>query len=117
MADDTKTEAKPLTEFTVTAGAVTFRTGTGVNDVARFFKGQRLRLDAEQQRVKDFVQMGVLQKKEKDVKLVAATVRGTAALLGAGDDPATPPDVDDVPLAPSMEPAATLPNSEVAPSA
>ena len=58
-----------LKEYVVTAHAVTYRTGKGRGDVARFMRGARLILHSTEQRVKE-LELAVL----KEIPLRHATV-------------------------------------------
>ena len=95
----TKTPASPdadLKEYIVLAHAITYRTGKLRGDVARFGRGARLILHSTEQRVKDLVASGSIGiKGERHLRATPASV---FKRLGAGDDPASPPLADVLPV-------------------
>jgi len=93
---EVKADTRDLRVYVVTAAAVCIRTGKGKNDVRRFKRKAKLRLDAGKSETQMLVRSKLIAEISANGKPVAGKlVRSTALIvtraMGADDDPAQPP--------------------------
>ena len=94
-------DERDLRDYVVTTTAITLRTGPGRNDVRRFRRKAKLRLDADSPATQTLVQSKCIAELAEGAKIKAATAMAVTRALGADDDPAAPPIQSVLPVTPS----------------
>lgn len=87
-----------LEDYVVLTAGITYRTGAGKDEVARFMRGARLRLHSTEQRVIDLIANKSIGKRGE--KHLRSTPLIVFAAMGATDDPAEPPMQEVLPVVP-----------------
>lgn len=105
---DSTTDAAPAAptsapdEFLVLTTALTVKVGKAANDVARYFRGARIKLNADLVDIENLLRLKAIGRAD-GTEYRATTARTLAAAAGAPDDPVPVPDAGVIPEAPTTE--------------
>ncbi len=104
MATATKVEPE-LTDYVVTAGAVTLRVGPAKDAVRRFVRGAILRLRPESATTQQLLRGASIAVFDPETPARPATVRSVVRAFGASDDPVAMPIAAVLPIPATAEQA------------